>query len=99
MAASSGATALDPVFHAMHRFKQHRYDECITLCSEVLAQNPYDQAVWYLKCRALTMQRYVKDDEWGGSMSAWRENARGEDVERPQAEATFIDVKQLDLRR
>ena len=32
-------------------------------------------------------------------MSAWRENARGEDVERPQAEATFIDVKQLDLRR
>lgn len=34
---------------------------CIALCTELLTANPYDQAVWCLKTRALTMQNYVDD--------------------------------------
>lgn len=40
-------TKIDPVFLALQRFNRRQYDECITLCSELLANNPYDQV-----CRA-----------------------------------------------
>ncbi|KAL1528340.1 hypothetical protein AB1Y20_009694 [Prymnesium parvum] len=56
--------AVDPVYLALQRFRRHRYDECIQLCTELLVQNPYDQAVWYLKCRALTMLHWVDDTDF-----------------------------------
>jgi len=34
------------------------------MCTELLAANPYDQAVWYLKCRAMTMISWVDDTEF-----------------------------------
>ena len=37
-------TKIDPVFLALQRFNRRQYDECIALCSELLANNPYDQA-------------------------------------------------------
>ena len=40
-------TKIDPVFLALQRFNRRQYDECITLCSELLANSPYDQV-----CRA-----------------------------------------------
>ena len=55
---------VDPLWLAMKRFSEKHYDECIALCSEQLASNPYDQATWYLKCRALTMQNWVDDTEF-----------------------------------
>ena len=54
-----GAT-LDPVFLAQHKFQQHKYEDCIALCTELLAANPYDQAVWYLKCRSLTLMHCAR---------------------------------------
>ena len=57
-------SAIDPVFLALQRFNRRQYDECITLCSELLANNPYDQAVWYLKCRALTMLNWIDDTDF-----------------------------------
>ena len=36
-------TKIDPVFLALQRFNRRQYDECIALCSELLANNPYDQ--------------------------------------------------------
>ena len=58
------SSSLDPVFNAMHKLKQHKYDDCIALCTELLAANPYDQAVWYLKCRALTLLAWVDDTDF-----------------------------------
>ena len=55
---------LDPVWMAQRHFWRREFDECIAMCSELLAQNPYDQAVWYLKCRALTLQVWVDDTEF-----------------------------------
>jgi len=63
MAAAAG-TALDPVYAAQQKFRQHKYEDCIALCTELLAANPYDQAVWYLKCRALSLQGWVDDTEF-----------------------------------
>jgi len=48
---------------AMSRYKRQKYDECATLCTEFLQQNPRDQAAWLLKCRALTQKSWVDDLE------------------------------------
>ena len=58
------SSQLDPVFKAQWLFKQHKYDDCIAHCTELLAANPYDQAVWYLKCRSLTLQAWVDDTDF-----------------------------------
>ena len=63
MSASSGTT-LDPVFRAQQLFRRHEYDDCVALCTELLAANPYDQAVWYLKCRSLTLLTWVDDTDF-----------------------------------
>jgi len=62
-AASSAAipAGVDPVFAALHRFNRGQYDACISLCTALLGENPYDQAVWCLKCRAMTMQAFIDD--------------------------------------
>jgi tetratricopeptide repeat protein 8 len=52
---------LDPLFHAHTKFKRRDFDGCIDACSALLAANPYDQAVWFLKCRALTEKAYIDD--------------------------------------
>lgn len=54
---------MDPFFLAMSRYKRQRYDECIEICSEMLDRNPYDQAAWLLKCRALTKKSWIDDLE------------------------------------
>merc|ERR1711969_51050 len=63
MSAAAGTT-LDPVFAAMQKFRRHEYDDCVAMCTELLAANPYDQAVWYLKCRSLTMLTWVDDTDF-----------------------------------
>jgi len=55
---------LDPVFRAQWLARQHRFEECISLCTELLANNPYDQAVWFLKCRTLTLKAWVDDTDF-----------------------------------
>ena len=61
---AAAGTQLDPVFAALQKFKQQKYDDCIAMCTELLAANPYDQAVWYLKCRALTLLAWVDDTDF-----------------------------------
>lgn len=60
---AAGST-IDPVFLALQRFNRRQYDECISMCTEILTTNPYDQAVWYLKCRSLTMQNWIDDTDF-----------------------------------
>lgn len=63
---------MDPVFLAQSRLRRRKYDECIAMCTDILNENPYDQAVWYLKAQALTEKNYVDDtemeDEGAGDM-------------------------------
>ena len=54
---------MDPFFLATSRFNRHRYDECIDICTQMLDKNPYDQAAWLLKCKALTKKSWVDDLE------------------------------------
>jgi len=54
---------MDPVFLAYSCFRRRKFDDCVRLCTQVLEKNPYDQAVWVLKTRALTEQLYVDEVE------------------------------------
>jgi hypothetical protein len=47
----------------MSKMRRRKVDDAISICGDLLAANPRDQAVWYLKCRALTAQQYVDDTE------------------------------------
>ena len=51
-----GIAELSPVYLAVVHYQRNEYDECIDICSKVLEKNPYDEAVWSLKTRALTAQ-------------------------------------------
>lgn len=55
---------LDPLYRAHALFRRRDFDACIEACTALLAANPYDQAVWLLKCRALTEKSYVDDSDW-----------------------------------
>jgi tetratricopeptide repeat protein 8 len=48
---------------AMSRFRRRKFDDCISLCDEMLLKNPKDQAVWLLKCQSLTKKNYIDDIE------------------------------------
>ena len=62
--ANTAGNSLDPVYKALHLLRCHKYEECVNQCTELLAQNPYDQAVWYLKCRAMTLIAWVDDTDF-----------------------------------
>jgi len=34
---------MDPVFLAQSKLRRRKYDECIEICTDLLARNPYDQ--------------------------------------------------------
>ena len=51
-----GIGELSPVYLAVIHYQRKEYDECIEICGKVLDKNPYDEAVWSLKTRALTAQ-------------------------------------------
>ncbi|GFR50306.1 hypothetical protein Agub_g12497 [Astrephomene gubernaculifera] len=54
---------INPVWLAQSRLRRRKFDSCIELCTGILEKNPYDQAVWYLKTRALTLKNWIDDLE------------------------------------
>ena len=54
---------MDPFFLAASKLRRKHYDECIDICNQLLAKNPYDQAAWFLKCRSLTLKCWIDDLE------------------------------------
>lgn len=54
---------MDPLYKALSLFKKRKYSDCVDVCTELLELQPYDQAVWTLKMRALTQIVYVDDIE------------------------------------
>ena len=61
--AAFAAIGGDRVFYAASKLRRREYADCVAICSEILERNPYDQAVWYLKCQALTAQAWIDDTE------------------------------------
>lgn len=51
------------LFKALSLFNRGKYEECTTICTDLLKKNPLDQTAWILKMRALTLQVYVDDIE------------------------------------
>ena len=47
---------LDPLYVALLLFRQHRFEAAAAACTKMLEKNPYDEAAWSLKTRALTAQ-------------------------------------------
>ena len=58
---------VDPAWYAMSKFRTRQFDQCTKICSDILLNNPYDQAIWLLKCRSLTMENYIDDCEMDDS--------------------------------
>ncbi|XP_046847761.1 tetratricopeptide repeat protein 8-like [Xenia sp. Carnegie-2017] len=54
---------MDPLFLALSLFRRRKFEESSALCTELLKKNPFDQAAWCLKTRALTEQVYVDEVE------------------------------------
>mmetsp|Transcript_21676 Transcript_21676/g.35870 ORF Transcript_21676/g.35870 Transcript_21676/m.35870 type:complete len:504 (-) Transcript_21676:149-1660(-) len=54
---------MDPLYYAASKFRRRKFDDCINICTELLGRNPYDQAVWYLKAKALTSKSWIDDTE------------------------------------
>eukprot|EP00744_Colponema_vietnamica_P015647 GILI01021941.1.p1 GENE.GILI01021941.1~~GILI01021941.1.p1 ORF type:complete len:520 (-),score=157.53 GILI01021941.1:66-1583(-) len=52
---------MDPFLLALSRFRRRKFDDTVDICTHILDQNPYDQAVWFLKCRALTEKNFIDD--------------------------------------
>ncbi|XP_067141964.1 tetratricopeptide repeat protein 8 [Centruroides vittatus] len=76
---------MDPLFKAISLFRRRKFEECVEICSELLEKNPYDQAIWCLKLRALTEQVYIDDleaDEEGIAEALLDDNAIAQ-VARP----------------
>ncbi|KAK3537770.1 hypothetical protein QTP70_017844 [Hemibagrus guttatus] len=53
--------SMDPLFLAWSYFRRRKYQKCSDLCTKVLEENPYDQAAWSLKTRALTEMVYIDE--------------------------------------
>ncbi|XP_013404505.1 tetratricopeptide repeat protein 8 [Lingula anatina] len=54
---------MDPMFLAYSFFRRRKFEQCVNLCTQLLEKNPYDQAAWSLKTKALTEQVYVDEVE------------------------------------
>lgn len=48
---------------ALSRFRRRKYASTAELCTQELQMNPTDEAMWFLKARALTMSVYVDDTD------------------------------------
>ena len=54
---------MDPSYLALSKLRRRHYDDSIQICSKLLHENNRDQAVWYIKTRALTLSSWVDDTD------------------------------------
>ena len=48
---------------ALKKFRERDFKACVELCTSLLEKTPNDQAVWLLKCRALSVEAYIDESE------------------------------------
>ena len=63
MANAAVQAQVDPLWRAMSDLRRRRHEAAAEACTELLGANPYDQAAWYVKTRALTMEAWIDDTE------------------------------------
>lgn len=76
---------MDPLFMALSYHRRRKFQKSIEKCSELLSQNPFDQAAWVLKALSLTEQVYVDEvdaDDDGIAESLMEDNYMA-NVSRP----------------
>lgn len=54
---------MDPLYLALSLYRKRHFDKCIEVCTEILDNQPLDEAAWCLKMRAMTQRVYVDDIE------------------------------------
>jgi tetratricopeptide repeat protein 8 len=54
---------MDPAFYALSLLRRRKLDECVASATTILDKNPYDQQVWAIKARALTVKAWIDDTE------------------------------------
>uniref|UniRef100_A0A1B6C7L1 Tetratricopeptide repeat protein 8 n=1 Tax=Clastoptera arizonana TaxID=38151 RepID=A0A1B6C7L1_9HEMI len=54
---------MDPFYEVLYLMRNKHFEKCVKKCSDLLENNPRDQAIWALKMRALTAQIMVDDIE------------------------------------
>lgn len=54
---------MNQLYEAHSYFRRRNYPKCVSVCTELLEKNPYDEAAWVLKMRAMTKRVYVDDLE------------------------------------
>lgn len=54
---------MDPYLKALLLFRVRRYEQCVDICNQLLANNVTLQGPWELKMRAMTQRVYVDDIE------------------------------------
>ena len=62
--ASTAPAGMDPAFYALSKLRRRRFDEAVDQCSTLLRENNRDQAIWYIKTRALTLSNWVRERVW-----------------------------------
>ncbi|KAM9842140.1 tetratricopeptide repeat protein 8 isoform 3-T3 [Aulostomus maculatus] len=55
--------SMDPLFLAWSYSRRRKLQQCSDICTKILQENPYDQAAWSLKTRALTEMVYIDEVE------------------------------------
>lgn len=54
---------MDPFYEALSLFRRRKFDKCADMCTDILEKQPYDQATWCLKMRALVQRVRIDDLE------------------------------------
>lgn len=55
---------MDPYYKALSLFRARKYEQCIEMCNQLLANSPQlQQGPWELKMRAMTQRVYIDDIE------------------------------------
>lgn len=54
---------MDPYYKALSLFRARKYEQCIEMCNQLLANSPQLQGPWELKMRAMTQRVYIDDIE------------------------------------
>uniref|UniRef100_A0A3P8UEM5 Tetratricopeptide repeat domain 8 n=1 Tax=Cynoglossus semilaevis TaxID=244447 RepID=A0A3P8UEM5_CYNSE len=54
---------MDPLFLAWSYFRRRKLQQCSDICTKILQENPYDQAAWSLKTRAMSEMVYIDEVE------------------------------------
>ncbi len=52
---------MDSCILALFRYRRRKFDSCIDSCNQLLERNPQDQAILYIKLRALTQKQWIDD--------------------------------------